>query len=161
MLDLLTSSRTFCALVLVCSHAWRACVLTYLACSRACVLTPFFSIRVFFHGHWWLTGQQVKGGDHLFFNCTTFTHSWTFRDLFATLHVIWLSQTFNRTACIYETATRLDSSPYRVTILVFGCLRDDLILAFLIQQFKTGNGWIRTGIDYNLCITSETTNQVC
>ena len=26
----------------------------------------FFSIRVFFHGHWQLTGQQGKGGDHLF-----------------------------------------------------------------------------------------------
>ena len=25
----------------------------------------FFSIRVFFHGHWHLTGQQGKGGDHL------------------------------------------------------------------------------------------------
>ena len=25
----------------------------------------FFSIRVFFHGHWQLTGQQGKGGDHL------------------------------------------------------------------------------------------------
>ena len=25
----------------------------------------FFSIRVFFHRHWQLTGQQGKGGDHL------------------------------------------------------------------------------------------------
>ena len=25
----------------------------------------FFSIRVFFHGHWQLTRQQGKGGDHL------------------------------------------------------------------------------------------------
>ena len=25
----------------------------------------FFSIRIFFHGHWQLTGLQGKGGDHL------------------------------------------------------------------------------------------------
>ena len=43
---------------------------------------------------------------------------------------------------------------------VFVCLRDDLILAFLIQQFETGNQWIRTRIDYQPCITSEPTNQV-
>ena len=44
---------------------------------------------------------------------------------------------------------------------VFVCLHDDLILAFLLQQFETGNRWIRTCIDYHPCITSEPTNQVC
>ena len=56
----------------------------------------FFSIRVFFHGHWRLTGQQGKGGDHLLFHSTTSTRSRTFRHLFATLHVRWLSHIFNR-----------------------------------------------------------------
>ena len=68
----------------------------------------FFSIRVFFHGHWWLTEQQGKGGDHFLFHSTTSTRSRTFRHLFATLHVRWLSHIFNRNACIYQTATRWD-----------------------------------------------------
>ena len=42
----------------------------------------FFSIRVFFHGHWRLTGQQGKGGDHVLFHSTTSTRSRTFRLLF-------------------------------------------------------------------------------
>ena len=46
--------------------------------------TIFFSIRVFFHGHWQLTGQQQKGGDHLLFYSTTSTCSQIFRHLFAT-----------------------------------------------------------------------------
>ena len=45
--------------------------------------------------------------------------------------------------------------------LVFVCLHDNLILAFLLQQFETGNWWIRTHINYHPCITSEPTNQVC
>ena len=49
----------------------------------------FFSIRVFFHGHWRLIGHQGKGGDHFLFHSTTSTRSRTFRHLFATLHVRW------------------------------------------------------------------------
>ena len=45
--------------------------------------------------------------------------------------------------------------------LSFVCLRDELILALLLQQFETGNRWIRTRIDYYSCITSGPTNQVC
>ena len=37
-----------------------------------------------------------------------------------------------------------------MTLVFFVCLRDDLILAFLLQQFETGNGWTRTLIDYHL-----------
>ena len=127
----------------------------------------FFSIKIFFHGHWRLTGQQGKGGGHLLFHSTTSTHSRTFRH-FATLHVRWLSHIFYHTTCIYQTATRWDLQPYRTTIwliddvtVVFVCLRDNLILAFLIQQFEIGNQWVQTCIDYQPCITSEPTNQVC
>ena len=60
----------------------------------------FFTIRVFFHGHWRLTGQQEKGGDLLLFHSTTSTRSRTFGHLFATLHVRWLSCIFNRNACL-------------------------------------------------------------
>ena len=34
----------------------------------------FFSIMVFFHGHWRLIGQRWKGGDHFLFFTTTSTH---------------------------------------------------------------------------------------
>ena len=99
----------------------------------------FFSIRVFFHGHWRFTGQQAKGGGHLLFHSSTSTRSQTFRHLFATLHVRWLSHIFNRTACIYQTATQWDLPPYWITIwliddvtIAFVCLHDDLILAFFV-----------------------------
>ena len=76
----------------------------------------FFSIRVFFHRHWRFTGQQGTGGDHRLFHSTTSTRSRTFRHLFATLHVRWLSRIFNCKSCVYQTATRWDLSPYRTTI---------------------------------------------
>ena len=87
--------------------------------------------RVFFHGHWRLTGQQGKRGDHLLFHSTTSTRSRTFRHLFATLHVRWLSHIFNRTACIYQTATRWDLLPYRITIWLI----DDVTLVFFMFAF--------------------------
>ena len=140
----------------------------YYNCLSLVSIFLFFSIRVFFHGHWRLTGQQGKGGDHLLFRSTTSTRSQTFRHLFGTLHVRWQSHIFNRTACIYQTATRWDLPPYRITIwliddmtLVFVCLLDDLILVFLLQQFKKGNWWTRTRVDYHPDVTSEPTNQVC
>ena len=46
------------------------------------------------------------GRDHLLFHSTTYTRSRTFRHLFATLRVRWLSYIFNNTPCIYQTATR-------------------------------------------------------
>ena len=62
--------------------------------------------------HWWFTGQQGKGGDHLLFHSTTSTRSRTLRHLFATLHVKWLSRIFNRNACVYQAATRWDLPLY-------------------------------------------------
>ena len=50
-------------------------------------MSCFFSVRIFFHRHWRLKGQQGKGGDHLLFHSITSTRSRTFRHLFATLHV--------------------------------------------------------------------------
>ena len=112
--------------------------------------------------------QDIRGREFLFYS-TTSTRSRTFRHLFASLHVRWLSHIFNRITCIYQTATRWDLPPYRITIW----LTDDVTLSFclftwwfdssfsLLQQFETGNRWIRTRIDYHPCITSEPTNQVC
>ena len=72
--------------------------------------------------------DDSKGGDHLLFHSTTSTRSRTFRHLFATLHVRWLSHIFNRNACIYQTATRWDLPPYRITIWLI----DDVTLSFCL-----------------------------
>ena len=102
----------------------------------------FFSIRVFFHGHWRLTGQQGKGGDHLLFHSTTSTRSRTFRHLFATLHVRWLSHIFNRIACIYQAATRWDLPPYRITIWLI----DDVALGFCLFTLSFDSSFFVTAI---------------
>ena len=88
----------------------------------------FFSIRVFFHVHWRIKGQKGKGGDHLLFHSSTYTRLRTFRHLFGTLHVRWLSHIFNHTACIYQPATRWDWPPYRITIWLI----DDVTLSFCL-----------------------------
>ena len=108
-----------------------------------------------------------EGGDHLLFHSAISTHSRTFRHLFATLHVRWLSHIFSRTAFIYQTPTRWDLPPHWITIWLI----DDSMLIFLfaywwfdsrflLQQFDTGNLWIWTRVDHHSCITSELTNQV-
>ena len=86
---------------------WSVC-LGFSSMSSATAFTAFFSIRMFFHGHWRLTGQRGMGGDYLLFHSTTSTRSWIFRHLFTTLHVRWLSHIFNSIACIYQTATGWD-----------------------------------------------------
>ena len=110
----------------------------------------FFSIRIFFHGHWQLTGQQEKGEDHLLLHSTTSTRSQAFIHLFATLQVRWLSYIFNRNACIYQTATQWDLPPYRITIwltddviLIFVCLLVDLI-RFCYSYFT----WETGGLEF-------------
>ena len=116
----------------------------------------FFSIRIFFHGHWRLTGEQGKGGDHL---CSTLTlplvheHSDIY---FATLHMRWLSRISNCTACIYQAATRWDLPPYRITIwliddvmLIFVCLLVDLIQGFCYSYLTLETG----GLEHLLKLT--------
>ena len=126
----------------------------------------FFFYQDFLHWHLQFTGQQGKGGDHLLFHSTTSTRSRTFGHLFATLHVRWLSHIFNHNACVYQTATRWDLPPYRITIWVIDwwcnvCLFTSWIdTRFSLQWFDIGNQWIWTRIDYLPCITSEPTNQV-
>ena len=78
----------------------------------------FFFYQGFLHRHWRFTGHQRKGGGYLLFHYTTSTHSLKLRHLFATLHVRWLSCIFNCSACAYQTATRWDLPPSRITISV-------------------------------------------
>ena len=117
----------------------------------------FFSIRVFFHGHWRITGQQGKGGDHLLFHSTTSTRSRTFRHLFATLHVRWLSHIFNRTASIYQTATRWDLPPYRISfsfssILLSPKAAKSMILQVLLFLSTATKSGLRASITWSVRI---------
>ena len=74
----------------------------------------------------------------ILFHSTTSTRSRAFRNLFATLHVRWVSHIFNHNACIYQSATQWDLPPYRITIwliddetFIFVCLHVELILDFV------------------------------
>ena len=132
---------------------------------RTLNLDGFFSIWIFFHRHWWLTGQQE---DRLLFHSATFTRSQTFRHLFATLHVRWLSHNFNCITCIYQTASWWDLPPDRITIWLI----DDVTLSFFLftwwfdSSFFVTAIWDGKPVDSNShrlspCIASEPTNQVC
>ena len=124
---------------------------TRLLVSQIYLAKVLFFIRIFFHGHWQLTGQQAKGGDHLLFLPTTSTHSRTFRHLFATLYVKWLSHIFYRMSCIYQTATRWDLASYRITIWLI----DDVTVSFCLFtwwfdfSFFVPAIWDRKPVDSN------------
>ena len=112
--------------------------------------------------------QDSRGRGGPFFIPLYHFHRLTNIQTFATLHVRWLSHIFNRIACIYQTATRWDLPPCRITIwliddvkFVLVCLLDDLILGFCYSNLDTGNRWTRARIDYHPCNTSEPTHQVC
>ena len=83
--------------------------------------------------------QDSRGREGtILLHSSTSTRSPTFRHLFATFHFRWLSHILNRNARIYQTATRWDLPPYRITtwliddvILIFVCLHVELILGFV------------------------------
>ena len=112
----------------------------------------FFSIRVFL-SQTLTIHRTAEGGNHLSFHSTTSTRSRKLRYLFATLHVRWLPRIFNRNACVYQTATRWDLPPYRITIWVIDwwcniCLFTWWIDSrFLLQRFDMGNRWFWTRIE--------------
>ena len=97
--------------------------------------------------------RKGKRQDNLLFHSTTCN--------FATLHVRWLSHIFNRNACIYQTVTWWDLSPYWIPISLIDWWCNVCVFTwwidsrFLLQQFHMGNRWIWTRI------TREVTNQVC
>ena len=109
-------------------------------------LNPSFFYSILFFYSRQLTGQQEKGGDHCLFHSTTSTRSRIFRHLFATLLVWWLSHVFNRTACIYQTATRWDLPAYRI----INWLTDDVML--IVVRISNSH-------NYHPCITSKPNNQ--
>ena len=60
----------------------------------------------------------------------------------------------------FTTLSNYHLIDWRCGVSFFVCLRDDLILATLLQQFETESRWTQTLSDYHPYITSEPTNQV-
>ena len=87
----------------------------------------FFSIRVFFHEHWWLTGQQGKGGT-IFYSALPLPPAPEHSDIYLQLCMWDDYHIFNCTACIYQTTTRWDLPPYRINIWLI----DDVTLSFCL-----------------------------
>ena len=89
-----------------------------------------------------------KGRRSFLFQSTTSTCSRTLRHLFATLLVRWLSRIFNCNACVYQTVTRWDLPPYRITVWVIYWWCNVCVFTrwidtrFLLQRFDIGNRWI-------------------
>ena len=107
--------------------------------------------------HWWLTWQQGKGGYHLLFRSTTSTRSQTFRHLFATLHVRWLSHIFYLPDFYSMRFTALSNFNLTdwwcdVNFCLFTWWFDSRLL---LEQFDTWYRWTRTLIDYHPCITAN------
>ena len=93
------------------------------ACQKSGIILHLGSYAILIQQKFFISirGQQGNRGNHLLFHSTTSTRSQTFRHLVATLHVRWLSHIFNHTACIYQTATRWDLPPYRITNRLTKC----------------------------------------
>ena len=122
----------------------------------------FFSNRVLFLRHCWFTGRQRKGEYHLLFHSTTSTRLQTFRHLFATLHVRWISRIFNRNA--FFTRLRWDFPPYWITIWLINWWCSVCLFTwwfdsrFLLQQWEPVD---LNRIGYHPCITCEPISQAC
>ena len=121
----------------------------------------FFSIRVFFHKHWRLTGQQGKGGT-IFYSALPLPPAPEHSDIYLQLCMWDDYHIFNRTACTYQTATRWDLQPYWITIwlidyvtLVFVCLRVNLIVDFCYSNLKRETGGLELASTLHPCIISE------
>ena len=82
---------------------------------------------------------------------TTYTHSWTFRHLFATLHVrcyhVFLIAPLVFTRLLLDELSNYHLIDWWYDVSFFVCLLGDLSLAFLSQQFETENRWTRTLIE--------------
>ena len=135
----------------------------YLIATTNCFVRSFFFF-FFYHGFlhrgWRFSGQQGKRRDHLLFHSTTPTHSRTLRHVFATLYVRWVSRIFNRNACVYQTATRWDLPPYRITIWVIDwwcnvCLLDELILGFCYSDLTLEAGGFELASNITLVLQAN------
>ena len=112
----------------------------------------FFSIRVFFTDTDDSQGSRGREGI-IFYSTLPLPPAHEHWDIY--LHVRWLSRIFNRNACVYQTATRWDLPPYRITIWVIdwwcnvGLFIWWIGSRFLLQRFGIAKRWIWTCIDYH------------
>ena len=105
----------------------------------------FFSIRIFFHGHWRHTGQQGKEGDH-FYSPLPYPSAHEHSDIYLQL-CMWDDYHIFLIATLVFTRLLLNEilQPYRITIwliddvkFVLACLLDDLILGYCYNNLDTG-----------------------
>ena len=121
------------------------------ACHHNITLSIFFFYQGFLSRTRMIHRTAGEGRGPFFIPLYHFHRSWTFRHLFATLHVRWLY--IFLIATLVFTRLLLDDilPPYRITIYLIDwwcevcfCLLDDLILGFCYSNFDTGNRWTRT-----------------
>ena len=116
----------------------------------------FFSIRVFFRRHWRFTGEQEKGGDHLY-STISFPPAHKHSEVYLQLckwddYRVFLITPLRFTFIFnYRTATRWDLPSQKIItwligdgILSFVCLLDDVILVFITSI------WHRKLVDLDL-----------
>ena len=111
----------------------------------------FFYITTFIHGHWQLTGQDWKGEDHFLFHSTTSTSSQTFRHLFPTMHIRWLSHIFNRNPSNYQAATWWDFTALSNYHLIDWWCKDcfSLFTWWFDTRFILQQSWYQKPVDLN------------
>ena len=109
-----------------------------------------FSITIFFHRNWRLTGQDWKGEDHFLLHSYPPTHKHS--DIHLQL-CMWDGYHIFLIATLVFTRLLLDENlpPYGITIwliddvkFVLVSLLDDSILGFCYSNLDTGNRWTRT-----------------
>ena len=121
----------------------------------------FFSIKIFFHGHWQLTGQQGKGGP-IFYSTLPLPSAHEHSDIYLQL-CTWGGYHIFFIAMLVLTRLLLDEIYHLIELLfdwlnmwywfLFTCLLNWFFV--LLQLFDMRNRWTRTHIDYHPCITSE------
>ena len=111
----------------------------------------FFSIWIFFRGHWRFTGWQEKGGDHLFLS-SIFTCSQTFINFFC----CFVSEIIAAHA-ITRSYMKFEFEWLNINFVLLVNFISDLITS--ISQFPDKQ-WIWTHIDNDPIITNDTIDQV-
>ena len=154
------SPVVLCKLVLRCIH-WFSTQFSFLPfASRWVFFFFFFFVRVLFNGHWRL--QDSRGGEGtIFYSAHEHWQIYLQLCMWDDYYIFLIELLVFTRLLLNEIYHLIELSFDYVTLSFFVCIRDDLILAFLLQQFEMGNWWIRTHMNYHLFITSEPTNEVC
>ena len=144
---------------------------TLFVCSLLCCKYIYIYIYIlyqcFLHRHWRFIAQQGKRGDHLLFHSTTSTRSRTLRHLQLCMwddYHVFLIATLVFTRLLLDYIYHLIELPFvwLINDAMFVCLFTWWIgTRFSLQRFDIENRWMWTRIQYQPCITSEPTNQVC